>query len=132
MIHIAVRNLLFLFPGERRGCRSPFAPEISDTYWVGVCVDEVAGESNTSNNCSMGIQVEVLPAPDGCVFSTSGNVDAVIDNHVFSSDNRCTASNSISAPHATGSLGPVEIPSGVAIKLEAETITLYPMWWAIM
>jgi len=29
------------------------------TYWVGVCVDSVSGESITSNNCSSGVQVVV-------------------------------------------------------------------------
>ena len=30
-----------------------------DTYWVGACVDAVAGESSTSNQCSTGVQVIV-------------------------------------------------------------------------
>ena len=33
------------------------------TYWVGGCVDEVAGESPTNNQCSTGVQVTVSDTP---------------------------------------------------------------------
>ena len=37
-------------------------PPSSGTYYYGVCVDAVAGESDTTNNCSRG--VDVVPEPD--------------------------------------------------------------------
>ncbi|MDH3348745.1 MAG: S8 family serine peptidase [Desulfobulbaceae bacterium] len=50
------------------------APETSDVYWVGACVDPVPEESPTTNNCSSGIQITVsdLPTyPDLVVLSPS-------------------------------------------------------------
>ena len=38
------------------------APGSIGTYWVGACVDAVAGEANTGNQCSTGIQI-VVTAP---------------------------------------------------------------------
>ena len=35
------------------------APSTAGTYYYGVCVDSVSDESNTSNNCSPGVRVEV-------------------------------------------------------------------------
>ena len=36
----------------------------SGTYWVGACVDEVGGETSTSNNCSSSVRV-VVSTPTG-------------------------------------------------------------------
>jgi hypothetical protein len=35
------------------------APSTPGTYYLGACVDTVSGESNTTNNCSTGIQLTV-------------------------------------------------------------------------
>ena len=41
------------------------APSTENTYYYGACVDAVAGESDTTNNCSTSVQVDVAaPAPD--------------------------------------------------------------------
>ena len=41
------------------------APSEAGTYYYGVCVDSVTGESDTTNNCSSSVQVTVSePAPD--------------------------------------------------------------------
>ena len=42
------------------------APGSAGTYYYGACVESVAGESNTSNNCSSAVTVtvRVTPAPD--------------------------------------------------------------------
>ena len=42
------------------------SPSTPGTYYYGACVDAVTGESDTTNNCSSGIQVTVgaAPAPD--------------------------------------------------------------------
>ncbi len=37
------------------------APSVPGTYWVGGCVDTVAGESTTTNQCSVGVQITVQP-----------------------------------------------------------------------
>ena len=36
------------------------APSAPGTYYYGACVDAVAGESNTANNCSTAVQIKVL------------------------------------------------------------------------
>ncbi len=36
------------------------APETDGTYWVGACVDAVAGETNIDNQCSASVQITVL------------------------------------------------------------------------
>ncbi len=41
------------------------------TYWVGACVDSVAGESDTANNCSSGVQVVV--SEPACSLTLSGS-----------------------------------------------------------
>ena len=40
------------------------APSAAGTYFYGVCVDTVAGESNTGNNCSPGVEAEVSDADE--------------------------------------------------------------------
>jgi hypothetical protein len=35
------------------------APDVHGTYWIGACVDAVAGESAISNNCSEGVEITV-------------------------------------------------------------------------
>jgi hypothetical protein len=39
------------------------APLANNNYWIGACVDPVIGESNTSNNCSDGVQITVADIP---------------------------------------------------------------------
>ena len=50
------------------------APTTAGTYYYGACVDPVAGESNTANNCSSGVRVVVGDGGGG----TSG-VDLVVE-----------------------------------------------------
>ena len=40
------------------------APATPGTYWIGACVDAVAGESPTNNQCSSGVQITVATPPD--------------------------------------------------------------------
>ena len=52
------------------------APSTPGTYYYGACVDAVAGESDTTNNCSTSVQVTVsepLAGPDLTVGSPSVN-----------------------------------------------------------
>ena len=53
------------------------APSTVGTYYYGACVDAVSGESDTSNNCSVGVQVTVgaAPAPDPTVTRHTDNDD---------------------------------------------------------
>ena len=39
------------------------APSTPGTYYYGACVDAVAGESDTTNNCSSSVQVDVTEPP---------------------------------------------------------------------
>ena len=41
------------------------APSSTGTYYYGACVDSVAGESDTDNNCSSGVRVTVADDPSG-------------------------------------------------------------------
>ncbi len=41
------------------------APSTAGTYYYGACVDSVSGESDTTNNCSSGVEVTVQAAPVG-------------------------------------------------------------------
>ena len=54
------------------------APSTPGTYYFGTCVDAVTGESDTTNNCSIGLTVTVgaAPAPDLVV-----DVPTVSDNN---------------------------------------------------
>ncbi|MDX1736363.1 MAG: hypothetical protein R3228_18440, partial [Halioglobus sp.] len=46
--------------------QSVTAPATPGTYWVGACVDGVAGETNLSNQCSWAIEITVQERPPGC------------------------------------------------------------------
>ena len=61
------------------------APSSAGTYYYGACVDSVTGESNTSNNCSDGVEVEV---------SEGGGTDTYCrDGDVLQSGERCDIYN---------------------------------------
>lgn len=54
-------------------------PSVAGKYWFGACADVAAGETNTSNNCSSGVEWTVAAvAPDLTLnnFSFGGNLDA--------------------------------------------------------
>ena len=55
------------------------APSSAGTYYYGACVDSVSGESNTANNCSTGVRVDVGGSggtvPDLVVVSPSVDDD---------------------------------------------------------
>ena len=46
------------------------APSVPGTYYYGVCVDSVSGESDTTNNCSNAVAVPVLPPPPDLIVDT--------------------------------------------------------------
>ena len=46
-----------------RGSIGLSAPAAAGTYYYGACVDPVAGESDTANNCSASVSVTVAPPP---------------------------------------------------------------------
>ena len=52
------------------------APEAPGTYYYGACVDPVAGESDTTNNCSSGVQVTVDDGGPAGFDLASDNNDA--------------------------------------------------------
>jgi hypothetical protein len=39
------------------------APSVEGTFWIGACVDAVSGESNTGNNCSSEVIIDVRELP---------------------------------------------------------------------
>jgi len=54
------------------------APSSAGTYYYGACVDSVAGESDTDNNCSTGVRVSVAGGETG-----GGGDDCVEVNDVI-------------------------------------------------
>ena len=60
------------------------APSSPGTYYYGACVDDVTGESDTSNNCSGAVTVTVVaPAPDLVVESPSVDDDSPVTGASF-------------------------------------------------
>lgn len=57
------------------------APATPGTYWVGTCVDPIAGEAATSNNCSnaMSLKVSEPPACFTSGLACGGNVNGSLD-----------------------------------------------------
>ena len=50
------------------------APASAGTYYYGACVDPVAGETNTANNCSAAVRVRVtVPPSTGCADEAAFN-----------------------------------------------------------
>ena len=74
------------------------APATAGTYYYGACVDAVAGESDTANNCSGAVSVEVsepepdpeprtsAPGPPRNLTAVAGNGEAVLSWDAPSSD----------------------------------------------
>lgn len=110
-------------------------------------VDESADDGNQSVNITISVddgnsddafdaaanqQVSVTvvddddPVVSGCAASSTDNINAQIDNHVFSSNDDCVATTSIVTPLAAGSAGDVTVNTGVAVNFEAPLITLHP------
>ena len=57
------------------------APSVAGDYYYGTCVDSVANESNTENNCSSGVMVTVAQVSRDTV--TQGDPDLVLDSPAF-------------------------------------------------
>ena len=80
------------------------APASSGTYYYGACVDDVTGESDTSNNCSSAvtIAVGVPPAPDLVVGSPSVSNSSPLTGASFTLS--ATGRNQGSGPSAATTL----------------------------
>ena len=71
-------------------------PTTPGTYYYGACVDAVAGESNTTNNCSRSVKVTVPePQPDLVV-------SASVDDSNLNTDESFTLSATKLAASASG------------------------------
>ena len=55
------------------------APSNSGTYYYGACVDAVAGEADTTDNCSTSVQVTVADAPPPAAKETGPDGGAAVD-----------------------------------------------------
>ncbi len=49
------------------------APPATGNYWLGACVQSVSGETNVSNNCSTGVEIQVGPACTDDEFELLGS-----------------------------------------------------------
>ena len=68
------------------------APSRARTYYYGACVDAVANESNTTNNCSAAVEVTVLQANAAPVFRSSPTI-SVAENQTSAGMVRATDSD---------------------------------------
>ena len=66
-----------------RGSIRLMAPAAPDTYYYGACVDSVAGESDTTDNCSASVPVTVPQPPDLEVQSPSAGDDDLVTGESF-------------------------------------------------
>ena len=62
------------------------APSDGGTYYYGACVDSVPGESDTTNNCSSGVQVTVTAAPQTTIDLAFSGAPAVSDDSLETGD----------------------------------------------
>ena len=67
---------------SRRGSANVTAPANPGTHYYGACVDAVAGESDTTDNCSASVEVTVRAQP----LQRSGPPDLVVDAPQVSDD----------------------------------------------
>ncbi len=80
-----------LGPSLAVGAGVIFTPTITsnslDDYWFGLCADAVSGESNTQNNCSQGVHVEIVStgSPD-LVVNLSESAVTIAPGNSFSYD----------------------------------------------
>ncbi|MCI5131971.1 MAG: hypothetical protein D3904_10695, partial [Candidatus Electrothrix sp. EH2] len=61
------------------------APSSGETYWFGACVTAVIGESDTSNQCSQGVQITVI-RPDLTVLAPSVSDSSLTPGQSFTVD----------------------------------------------
>ena len=78
------------------------APASAGTYYYGACVDDVTGESDTSNNCSDAVTVTVGGRPDLVVESPSVDDDSPVTGASFTFS--ATVRNQGSGPSAATTL----------------------------
>ncbi|XCN72932.1 MAG: CARDB domain-containing protein [Candidatus Electrothrix aestuarii] len=79
------------------------APSLEGTYWFGACAATVAGESDTSNQCSASVEVSVLAAkPDLLVISPSVSDNSLTPGQSFIAT--ATVKNQGSATAASSTL----------------------------
>ena len=70
------------------------APNSPGTYWIGACVDSVSGESDTSNNCSAGVQINVssVSSEDYSISNAGidgGQTSALRGSNIYVSSDVC-------------------------------------------
>ena len=78
------------------------APASPGTYYYGACVDDITGESDTSNNCSDAVTVTVGGRPDLVVESPSVDDDSPVTGASFTLS--ATVRNQGSGPSAATTL----------------------------
>ena len=66
------------------------APSTSGTYYYGACVDAVAGESDTRDNCSTSVRVDVDGPPTAILDVTCTGRDCTFDGSASTDDGRIT------------------------------------------
>ena len=68
------------------------APSSAGRYYYGACVDAVADESDTTNNCSASVRVDVPPSPQGSPDLVISGLDASQSGSSDSATNRAGVS----------------------------------------
>ncbi len=79
------------------------APSATGVYYYGACVDAVADESSTANNCSTSVKVTVgaAPAPDLVVSGASASENMPVTGATFTLSAMVTNSGGADAPATT-------------------------------
>lgn len=109
------------------------APANTGTYWVGACIDAVAGEAETGNQCSTGIQIVVAATlvdtdgdrlPDSAETNTGIYVDQ--NNTGTDPDNADTDGDRIKdGDEVLGTLGGLDLPAMGVSPLRKDLLLEY-------
>ena len=98
------------------------APRSHGTYYYRACVDAVAGEADTANNCSAAIEVTVPEARD--TAPAAPLPDLVVESHAVSANTPAAGANfTFSATVRNAGDGDAAATTLVVYRSEDETIT---------
>ena len=97
---VATDSIGGLSPSESSNESQSLTAPTPGTYYFGACVDDVADESNTDNNCSSGVRVTV-PAADLVVQSPSVDPSTLDGGDSFTLSARVRNSGATDSPSTT-------------------------------
>ena len=75
-----------VFEGQNSHSFNFYAPGEAGQFWVGACITPVANEISTSNNCTLGIEINVQENNNGGTDTGEQDSDLVITNDLIDED----------------------------------------------